>query len=403
MIDQPPRNRMLFVGLLTLPAFIWLAISIVTSNLAYACHWRQWPPMARCEDPSALPVKDYLQKQRDHLSANPGDSLAYADLARFAGQPQALLQTSSSAVLDAAGIAAPYDATVLQIQAGQALQKGEWPKAVSQLVLLSEKFGSSDARAALAALLARSRAEPELMKALLIAAKQDQTWLLSVVRMMPSAELPASMAAPLAGQLAQSVGLQPKLGQMLIRQLKTERAWVDAYAIWLSLWKKPLGFLFNGDFEQPFLPDTFDWEVLDKKPYQAGAQVSLSGNGKQGQSLLVKFTGRLIRTPIVRQHLMLPPGNYQLSGQYQSSNLRSNEGLAWTLVCGEAKQELARSPALIRTGQQWTPFGVDFRVGNDCGPVVHLLLQTQAPYEARTGQHGEIRFDNFDLKRRAAP
>mgnify|MGYP006174302781 CR=1 FL=1 len=61
-------------------------------------------------------------------------------------------------------------------------------------------------------------------------------------------------------------GLSAPLGLYVIRQLKTEGLWLEAHAIWLRLWKRPLGYLFNGDFEQNFVAGGFDWEVIERDP-----------------------------------------------------------------------------------------------------------------------------------------
>lgn len=401
-----PRNlqaRDLWWLALALAAALLLGRIAVPVNLAAACHWKQWPDLERCEDPDEWPVEQQVQHLRARLVANPGDSRAYAELARFATQPEALLGSTGLAVLETAGATAPFDATVMKLQAALALQDMDWATAVSHLVVLSEKYGDSGASKALAELVSQSRTNPELLGALLTAGGASQVWLRSALRLMPAAQLPASHATMLVGRLAQSTALNPELGQQLIKQLKTEGAWVDAHAIWLSLWKKPLGFLFNGDFEQAFIPGTFDWEILDRETYRAGAQASLVGRSGQGRALQLKFTGRAIKLPIVRQDLLLPPGTYLFQGEFQSANLRSQEGLAWVFTCASNNKELARSSGLNRSGQAWVRFSVTLKVDNECGPGVALALQTQAPSEAKTGQQGEVRFDNLTLTRGTNP
>ena len=411
-LPTPRKLRAFDLALLALAlaATVWLGSLALPVNLAAACHWKQWPALERCPDRDALPMEEQVQDLRDHLSNNPGDSLAYADLARFATQPPAVLGSPGLAVVEAASLTAPFDPTVLKLQAGLAMEQSDWATAVSRLVLLSEKYGDAGAHNALAALLSASKTSPELLQALLSAGQSSQKWLLSALRAMPAAGLAASEAAPLVGRLAQVTPLKPDLGQLLIKRLKAEGAWVDAHAIWLRLWNKPLGFLFNGDFEQAFIPDAFDWEILDKAGYKAGAQAGLATRNGKGRTLQVKFTGRTIKSPIVRQDLFLPPGTYLFKGEYQSADLRSQEGLAWVFSCtgngngnGNANGgELARSPALNRTGPEWREFSARIKVNKECGSGVALSLQTQAPYESKTGQQGEVRFDHFTLTRGTA-
>ncbi|EWS62432.1 hypothetical protein Y695_04340 [Hydrogenophaga sp. T4] len=46
---------------------------------------------------------------------------------------------------------------------------------------------------------------------------------------------------------------------------------------------------------------------------------------------------------------------------------------------------------------------MSLEVPAECGLGVALSLQTQAPYEARTGLRGEVLFDRFTLVQEAAP
>jgi hypothetical protein len=203
----------------------------------------------------------------------------------------------------------------------------------------------------------------------------------------------------LIGRLAQKTRLSPSLGQFLIQRLKAEGARVDAHAIWMNLWNEPLGLLYNGDFEKQFVSGAFDWEVNDKAQYKAGALVSQTSRGGFGQVLRIHFSGRQIRQPIVTQDLMLPTGQYRFEGYFLSMNLQSNEGLAWVFLCGKARKELARTTALSVTGHNWMPFKLSFDVPDECGTSVSIELQTQAPYEAKTGLRGDMLFDRFTLAR----
>ena len=55
--------------------------------------------------------------------------------------------------------------------------------------------------------------------------------------------------------------------------------------------------------------------------------------------------------------------------------------------------------ALKSTGRDWQPMALDFEVTADCGLGLALMLQTQAPFEARTGLRGEAVFDDLRLER----
>ena len=72
---------------------------------------------------------------------------------------------------------------------------------------------------------------------------------------------------------------------------------------------------------------------------------------------------------------------------------------AWVLRCEQGQREIARVPALKSTGRDWQPMALDFEVAADCGLGLALMLQTQAPFEARTGLRGEAVFDDLRLER----
>jgi hypothetical protein len=382
-----------------LVVFVWLGWTAVPTNLALTCHWKQWPESVFCPDKTLHSLEVQVQELVTHLSRNPGDSLAYADFARYANLPKEISGFEGSALLAAAARTNPFDGTVLRLQAAHALQEQDWGSAVSRLTLLSERYSDSNARVSLATLIAHSDESPELFAALFTAAQTNQDWLEKAVREMPAAQLPVARSTKLIGRLAQKTRLSPSLGQFLIQRLKAEGARVDAHAIWMNLWNEPLGLLYNGDFEKQFVSGAFDWEVNDKAQYKAGALVSQTSRGGFGQVLRIHFSGRQIRQPIVTQDLMLPTGQYRFEGYFLSMNLQSNEGLAWVFLCGKARKELARTTALSVTGHNWMPFKLSFDVPDECGTSVSIELQTQAPYEAKTGLRGDMLFDRFTLAR----
>jgi len=117
----------------------------------------------------------------------------------------------------------------------------------------------------------------------------------------------------------------------------------------------------------------------------------------------VDFGGKAFRAPILRQHLMLPPGSYRFTGAWQSNDLRSEQGLAWVLRCERDQREIGRVGGLKTTGRDWQPMALDFTVPEDCGLGLSLALQTQAPFEAQTGLRGEVVFDGFTLVQAPAP
>jgi hypothetical protein len=215
---------------------------------------------------------------------------------------------------------------------------------------------------------------------------------------------PVGNAMPLILALMEEGGLTPSLGQFLIGRLKSEGRWMEAHALWRHLWNRPLPLVFNGDFEQAFVRGGFDWEVADANDHRSGARVSTVGRSERGQVLQVEFTGKAIRPPVLRQDLLLLPGSYWLSGRMQSTDLRSEQGLAWVLSCAKDGPELARAPPLKATGRDWTSWRVAATMPADCaGFGARLALQTYAPYEAKTGQRGQVLFDDLQIQTESTP
>ena len=175
---------------------------------------------------------------------------------------------------------------------------------------------------------------------------------------------------------------------------------MEAHAVWRHLWQRPLPLVFNGEFEQAFVRDGFDWEVADANDHRSGARIALVMRKEHGQVLQVDFTGKAMRPPILRQDLLLFPGSFRLSGNMQSTDLRSEQGLAWVVTCAKDGRELGRSGSLKTTGRAWQNWEAEIAMPEDCdGFGARLALQTFAPYEAKTGLRGEVLMDDIRLKR----
>jgi hypothetical protein len=112
--------------------------------------------------------------------------------------------------------------------------------------------------------------------------------------------------------------------------------------------------------------------------------------------LEVQLTGRPIEAPIVRQYLFIAPGKYRLHGEYLARGLRVEDGLVWSLRCGQA--ETARS-APIDGDSPWRPFDFEFAVPASCGIVAGLQLQAANASDATLGGRGRVSFDAFTLER----
>lgn len=394
-------------GLLTLAlavlAAMWLGSRALNVNLLHACREEQWPGLQSCGPDSPTTAgpahgQQAMERLQARLQHNPGDAWAISrmvHISRLRGQDH-------PALLSAAALLAPNRPEVLGQQAGQALGRKDWAVAVPRLVLLASVHSEIEATRALARLVVLAPHDPELMSSLQAALQQNPGWLDKALRTMANENLPMAAAMPLVSSLALAGALRPDTGLLVIRQLKRERRWLDAHAIWLQLWQRPLGLLFNGDFEQPFVRDGFDWNMPENDNPRAGAQVDRVGRSERGQVLRIRFSGRPLSLPPVHQDLLLPQGAYRLQGEYQSLDLRSEAGLTWVLTCAEGDRELARTAPVGPTGREWRRFEMALSVPAGCEGLT-LGLQVQAPYEARTGLRGEVLFDNLLMSRIGTP
>ncbi len=390
--------RMAVMALLVVAA-LWLGWKSWQVNITMSCWKDEWPNLPVCGDIMGRTPQERVARLEERLRENPGDHMALVDLTVWAHQPGAAPHLDARALLDQAIKVAPQHGDVLRLQVQRAMKAQQWAQAVEPLIRLSRYHHDGDATRALAEMINYAREDKALGEALTAATLADAGWLEKVLPALPKAQVPTVVAMPLVAELVRQDKLTPKLGLALIRQLKAEERWLEAHSVWMQLWKRPLPTLFNGDFEQPFVAGGFDWETTGSNDHRSGAQVSQVGRREHGQVLRVEFRGKQMQTPILRQHLFLTPGRYRFSGEFQSSELRSDQGLAWVFSCaGGERRELARVPSLKAAGRDWQTMALELEVPSECGLGVALTLVPQAAYEARAGMRGEMVFDRLRLE-----
>ncbi len=358
----------------------WLCVTV---NLERACVIQDSPYLGLC--PAREPEAQ-VQALRSRIAANPGDANAYIELALGLG--------GEDGSTEAATRLAPNHVNVLLLRASRALERQAWSEAAPLLVQLVQVHDESRATSALARLIAGGQGQ--LLAPLLVPGSQ---WLPRVLPRMPNGT--TSTALPLMAQALKLGVLTRDAGRAYIRNLKAAGAWVDAYSLWLALRGNKLPALYNASFDEPFISDGFDWEInAAGSPSRAGAIAERKGAAERGAVLDVRFTGRAIAVPMVRQYLFLGPGRYKLSGEYASQQLRIEQGLAWNVRCTAAPQARAGvSQPLNDSGGAWRRFDFDFVVPPSCGEVVSLQLETYAPVDAALGARGRVAFDAFALEK----
>lgn len=406
MTTEPPMThtgpgKRLGMVVLVLVA-IWLGGQSWSVNLNHACETRQWPGLDACRAMPAgsaeSPAGQEWDRLRQRVTANPGDGLAMAEMARYAGLPPEILGLNGATLLNAIARAAPQRTEVLQQQVVLALSSRDWAAAVPRLVRLSVRHGDPEASRALARLLLIADQEATLSPVLRAAARENVEWVDRALRAMVAEKLPVGPALPLVAELALRDAIKPATGLLLVRQLKSEGRWLDAHAVWLQLWKRPLDLLYNGDFERDFLPHGFDWEFEPGDAARAGARVDRIGMGARGKALRIRFTGQPVRLPLLRHDALLPAGSYRFESEFQTQELRSPQGLVWSMTCVDGGREIARSGALETRVREWTRLAFELTVPGDCQAVT-LALAPRGSADARAGMRGELTIDRVRLTR----
>jgi hypothetical protein len=368
-----------------------LAVVSLQRNLRRACDFQEWPNFSSC--PAPLVAADaQVRDLQARIAANPGDSAAWLALALLTKQPGGVAPLDDAAVLSVARRMAPQNALLLRIQAARALQGAEWSTAVAALARLVQEHDDGEAILVLAALVAH----PPAQAAMLAALKPGATWLEPVLGHLDAAKVPVVLAMPLVAQALPLQLISPRTGQGLMGSLKASGQWLEAQALWVYLLGGKAPLLYNGGFEQGFVVDGFDWQLQDVGPSKSGVLIEQPVRGARGRVLQLEFTGRPVLQPMVRQVLVLAPGKYQFTGDYMASQMRTEQGLAWSFSCAAGGREMARTHPLKDTQGQWQKMDISLSVPVDC-PAVVLQLQTQLVSEALSGLRGQMSFDALAL------
>lgn len=380
------RLTLVAAGTAIASALLWLSVTV---HLQRACAVMDTPYLPLCTSTERQTDAERASSLRQYLSRNPGDSAAWIQLAHLEKGQYA------PALFRAAATLAPTEPNVLMWRAGEALARKDFPQATDLLVQLVRFWNRGEAVQVLARIMASGEGIGLLRKHLATSSQ----WLPPVLATMTALKLPIASALPLVAEGAANGSLPQPILRMYIRSLKGEGNWGDAYALWLAQQKGPKPLLNNGGFDEGFQADGFDWEVTPSIPSRAGAVVTQRGMAKRGQVLEVQFTGREVAMPVIRQYVFAAPGKYLFSGQYMTSRLRMEEGLAWTARCTNKANSLAgSSEGLQDTAGRWQELQFTLVIPVDCGQVFSLQLDTHAAFEAAAGFKGTAFFDSFALK-----
>lgn len=375
----------------------WLVPAVLACWLAWPMQWQrgcwmgEWPYEDGCPGvPRGAATTNPPEVYRAHLQRNPGDSRALVWLAR------ALRQAGDAGARPVLGWAlrlAPQHPYALAMQAEAQLQAADWDGATVTLVDLLQR-GQPQARPALLALMATPQTRPAVLARLDAQAHWLDELLARLDRKQPVQPL---LPFVFAGQELGVV--RPSTVLALVDRLKQERAWIDAYALWVSWNGQVRTGLFNGGFDQPVLGRGFDWEWARQPTARSGLRIAqVPAAPEPGLLLELQLTGHArLPQPLLAQTLVLPGRHYHLRGRYLARDLVAREGLVWALRCAGGGERWAETRPLGDTRGRWQAFELDFSPPPECGAAVTLGLETTAAWEARSGILGTLQFDDLVL------
>ncbi len=361
-------------------------------HIDMACETDEWPHLSACPDRDVA-TSEQVERLRTLIGRNPGDTANYVALALLAAGEGGVAPLDDQAVLDAARTLAPPNPLLQRALAARAVDREQWDEGVQALVRLVQTRRDAKAARDLAALLAG----PDSREAVVAAVREDSRWVEPVLRALPAARVSTGDATPLLIAALSKQLLTPETTLAFINQLKGEKNWLDAQALWLRLLGRPTGMIYNGGFETGFLRGGFDWELPNGPPNRTGAEVQQPVvGGAQGRALELVFNGRPLALPAISQTLVLFPGTYAFSGRFMTRGLNAGAGLVWTFHCLNGGAELARTSPLRDTSGQWQELNARVDVPDGCG-AVRLQLRTQLASDAYSGLRGDAYFDNLRL------
>lgn len=389
-------------------AGVWLAWRIVTLGMAdqaayeagrpdAALGWYAHHPKANLDtglqhiqrNPDAA-----LAALRAAVDANPAESGAYAAMGQLfdlAGERE-----QARKAMEIASQLGPQRGHVQMDAAVFWLRQGDFHQALRHIdVVLRHEPGM---RPNLFPYLLSNADNPGNSKAFESLLKQEVSWWQEFfVYAVSTAGNPATVRRLF--ELSQASANPPPseaLGAYLAR-LQKQGQWLEAWFVWLgSLSKRALtqsGHVYNGGFELPISGIGYDWIY---RPDTAVLMETATTYGTTGERALhLVFRGLRIRFEHLHQYLLLPPGNYYLSGRVRPDNLKAGKGMQWALYC-LGKPEPLLATDLFNGLDQWTRFRQEFAVPESC-PVQMLRLELAGRIDLDYDVSGGIWFDDLTV------
>jgi tetratricopeptide (TPR) repeat protein len=176
-----------------------------------------------------------------------------------------------------------------------------------------------------------------------------------------------------------------------------------AYYTWLQFLPaktlRKAGLLFNGSFDIAPSGSPFDWLISQG----SGVTVDIvpAPDKADGHALLVDFLFGRVDYQSVRELVVLAPGTYQFSGQYQGK-LVGPRGLKWRVICaGDAETPIGESSMISGTDAAWQEVQFRFTVPPAQCRAQYVRLDLDARMASEEIVSGSILFGNLQIARAA--
>lgn len=154
---------------------------------------------------------------------------------------------------------------------------------------------------------------------------------------------------------------------------------------------------YNGDFSAPIDGLPFNW--LLRPTSGMDIQIVASSGDGNGRALQFQFSGARVAEFTVGQLMVLPPGEYRLTGKVRAEELRTQRGIAWQISCAESsKNSLARTN-LVAATTPWTSFSVNFAVPAGHCRAQWLNLEIPSRTASERQVEGQIWYENLQIVR----
>jgi len=208
---------------------------------------------------------------------------------------------------------------------------------------------------------------------------------------------PPATADRVFGQLRAQGALNLEETRRWIESMLNEGRWSTAYGHWagiaLAAGDRRLTAVHNGGFEHPPSNLGFDWRLAAVPGVytETGPTEGASGTA----AAHIHFLGRPVPRADLEQPLLLAPGPHQLSFRVRASELRSDQGLRWTLTCAGQSQAFVQGPA-IDGDFDWKTLSMRFEIPRDC-PGQWLRLGNPAAQGSSQVVSGDLWLDDVRI------